>query len=206
MTTTHLRLLDRTGQLMLVLSPLLFVCGLHLLRFGRDLTIVSLAGLAILLIVALFVAIVGCRRDKAMWQIAGVIAVGIVIVTCLRLPEGILWIGNKNAVVVLTIIDADTGLPVADAVVRIFEEDDAPQSSGRTDSRGTLRLHHHFVATGYSTFCAETGSYRVTRETLAVHADGYVAVRELLCKYTGSGARLYEELPDVEIRMKRQRE
>ena len=202
MTTTQHRLLERTGQLMLVLSPLLFVSGLHLLRFGRDLTIVSFVGLAILFTVA----IVGCRLGGIAWQIAGVIAIGIIVVTCLHLPDTILWIGSRNAIVVVTIKDADSGLPVADALVRLFEEDDSRQSVGRTNTQGIVHLDYSFVAAGSSSFVQETGGYRLTRETLTVDANGYAAVREPLCKHTGSGARLYEHLPEVEIRIKQKRD
>jgi 5-hydroxyisourate hydrolase-like protein (transthyretin family) len=113
----------------------------------------------------------------------------------------ILWTGSNAAVLAVTVIDTQTGLPIPNASVRLSGEHDDPRvSEGRTDANGRIRLTHEFRALGTDSTVTRTGVFYPGRETLQVDAEGYKGVSEPVSAYIQSVWGLYgPPLPAVQV-------
>jgi hypothetical protein len=79
------------------------------------------------------------------------------------------------------VLDSQTGRPLADASVLLYDPNDSWAGSvTRTDAQGFARLTHPFAASGTTSLVHKTGVLYLARATLAVEAEGYEGIREPL--------------------------
>ena len=94
--------------------------------------------------------------------------------------------GTRDVSLAFRVVAADSGKPIAGALVRIVHAfDDRPASAARTDGDGRARLDHGFQAWGQRRALRTTGEIQFDERWVEVHGDGYRPSLALLSRLTG---------------------
>jgi hypothetical protein len=199
------------GILLLSLSaaPLFFLtlAGVHTAT-RWDVWTGVLVGASLLACVGVVLIGRGLWKRQVSAARTGVAVLLSLLLSCLALGCcGTYWQSHHTAVLAVQVTDAQTGKPVADAVIRVFTVmNRSGVSEGRTGATGSLRVTHEFASTGTRTPFHREGGIGLWRETLEVEAQGYQPLQEPLESYTGGSWSVFgPPLPRVNLSLTRKR-
>jgi hypothetical protein len=189
-----------------VLAPPALIALLSLNSAGRNLSTVLFLGSAVFFGLGLFWVGLGCWRNKeAPIQGGAVLFFSAALTLVVTIAFSMEYIGEQSAILVVTVRDAQTAQPLANALVRLSASGDGSRmTEGKTDAAGAVHLRHTFTAVGIDSWVQQTGVFYLWRETLQVEASGYEPIHTQLEDYTGPVWNLYgPPLPVVEVLLKR---
>jgi hypothetical protein len=149
-----------------------------------DVRPVAFVGVAVLAIGGVLLLLRGLFTLRPLPAAAGLVVLVSLLACGLVLAPKVYWQGRRAAGVTVTVMDAQTGRPIANATVRLGRTE---ASEGQTDSAGEVRLTHKFKTDGNHTAFHSSGGMVLWTETLEVHAEGYYPLRASLDEYLGSG-------------------
>jgi hypothetical protein len=141
------------------------------------------------------------RRSRVLFFV-GAVALAFLGVFAMRMEY---WIGSTRTDLRIRVVDADTGRPVPNASVRVFEYEESA-SEGKTHPDGWVTLTHWFSSAGENGLFRKTGGLRLWVEKLSVEAEGYEPLRGPLDDFTGPNRNLRDlPLPPVTVELRRRR-
>jgi hypothetical protein len=195
--------LETLGLVLLVLAPLVYLGSLAWARTGNNLEFVLLLGSAAFVGVGVTLLVNGSNQGRSGRVRGGLAVLGSALLAAFIGGCGQYWYGSEPARLLVRVLDADTGRPIAHATVSLVREQTSPDEGtvGTTDARGFVCLTHEFDAAGTDSAVERTGAL-IIRETLSVQAQGYEGVCEPLHMHTGVQWGMYgPPLPGVAVHL-----
>jgi hypothetical protein len=159
------------------------MAGIHTVT-RWDVRPVVFVGVGVLGLVIVLLLCCGLFTLRPLPVVAGLTTLVVLLACGMVLPPLVYWQGSRAAGVTVTVTDARTGRPIANATVRLGGTE---LSEGQTDAAGAVRLTHTFRTGGSHTAFHSRGGMALWRETLEVHAEGYHLLKASLDEYLGGG-------------------
>jgi hypothetical protein len=164
-----------------------------------------LGALAFCLVFGLVLVTAGLWTHHRKLAIAGGLIAAVILVSSPFLVTEMAWSGRGTYAVLVTVIDADNGKAIRNALVIVFDPGSTfRRSSGKTDHHGCTTLLTEFATGGRRGRIRKTGRIWLSQHTIEVQCDGYQPIKKPLAEFTGDSCDLYGgPIPPVIVELKR---